>query len=903
MFTTLSEDQLNNKKTFIDNYISSINPATGSVFDANANIVLKNIATLEGELNKDFNIQINRKLLGEKIKDLYGEEARDEYYTLLNNHVIYTHDESTIRPYCASISMYPLLLHGLTTLGGESEAPKHLASFCGSFVNLIFAVSSQFAGAVASVEWLMYFDYFARKDFGDDYLKTHTQTIVDWFQHVVYCLNQPAAARNYQCVREDTTQLSTPSGYKYLSELKEGDDCYVWKNGKIAVEKIKKLNVHDFNGDLYQFKGRNYQQTVTPNHRVVYKKPNTNEYGIKKAKDLFGHSKLSLPVGSDGVEREDYEISDSLLKLLVAVLTDGSINPSTKGITIYKSKNRYGYTEIPEWLDDLSIPFNQNDCKGNCFGDVVCFRITSEDSKVINELLSSSKKRVPEFFNQMSKRQIKLVLETWSKFDGHGNLLQCDDEDILDGVQQLATLAGIGSEKFYRTMKTFDGVEECVVTYIKLFKRQDKRVSEYNKVPYEGKVWCPTTDAGVVIFREENNIPYISGNSTFWNISIFDKYYFDSMFGDFVFPDMTKPSYESLDKLQKFFLSWLNDERSKALLTFPVVTCALLTENKEPKDKDLVEFLSSELAEGNSFFVYMSDSADSLSSCCRLRNEMADNTFSYTLGAGGVSTGSLNVITINLNRVIQQNYSLEKIIESVHKFQIGFKELFNEFKKGGLLPVYSSGFIEDDKQYLTLGINGLVEAAESLEIEPVPSKDYQNFVKKITDTFYRMNRKTSKETGLKFNTEMVPAENLGVKNANWDKKSGLEVNRDCYNSYFYRVEDPLNVYELFKLYSKEYTEFLDGGSALHINLLDVLTKEQYKKFFDLAAKTGCSYWCTNAKTSICNNCGHISKRTMTRCSNCGCMDIDYATRIIGYLKRITSFSKDRQKEASKRDYK
>jgi ribonucleoside-triphosphate reductase len=246
---------------------------------------------------------------------------------------------------------------------------------------------------------------------------------------------------------------------------------------------------------------------------------------------------------------------------------------------------------------------------------------------------------------------------------------------------------------------------------------------------------------------------------------------------------------------------------------------------------------------------------------------------------------------------------LEKIIESVHKFQIGFKELFNEFKKGGLLPVYSSGFIEDDKQYLTLGINGLVEAAESLEIEPVPSKDYQNFVKKITDTFYRMNRKTSKETGLKFNTEMVPAENLGVKNANWDKKSGLEVNRDCYNSYFYRVEDPLNVYELFKLYSKEYTEFLDGGSALHINLLDVLTKEQYKKFFDLAAKTGCSYWCTNAKTSICNNCGHISKRTMTRCSNCGCMDIDYATRIIGYLKRITSFSKDRQKEASKRDYK
>jgi len=119
---------------------------------------------MESEIHKDINIQINRELLKNEIEKLYGSDMSAEYLKQLKEHVIYTHDETSLKPYCVSISMYPFLLDGVTKLGGESKAPEHLASFCGSFINLVFATAAQFAGAVATVEWLMYFDHFARKD-------------------------------------------------------------------------------------------------------------------------------------------------------------------------------------------------------------------------------------------------------------------------------------------------------------------------------------------------------------------------------------------------------------------------------------------------------------------------------------------------------------------------------------------------------------------------------------------------------------------------------------------------------------------------------------------------------------------------------------------------------------------
>lgn len=587
----LTSEQVSEKINFIKNYMYAKNAADGSKYDANANVTVKNIATLAAELNKDINIQVNRKLVFDKISELFGEDLANEYIRQIEDHEIYVHDQTSISPYCASITLYPFLLDGLTKLGGESKTPKNINSFCGSFVNLVFAISSQLAGALATVEFLMYLDHFARKDYGADYINTHKKEVEAHLSHVIYSINQPAASRGYQ--------------------------------------------------------------------------------------------------------------------------------------------------------------------------------------------------------------------------------------------------------------------------------------------------------------------------STFWNISLYDEYYFKSMFGEFMFPDGDKPNWETVEKLQTFFMDWFNIERNKALLTFPVVTAAMLIDKdlKSPKDSKFLDMCSNQLSKGNSFFIYQSESPDSLASCCRLRNEMSDNTFSYTLGAGGVSTGSTQVTTINLNRLVQNKTNLQEQVEKLHKYQVAHRKLLEEYKANGMLTVYDAGFISLNKQYLTVGVNGMVEAAESQGIDPSNNKEYNDFVDNILKTIYNANKLAAKEYGYMFNTEFVPAENLGAKNAKWDKDDGYIVARDCYNSYFYPVEnEDINVIDKFVMHGETFIKYLDGGSALHLNLDDYLTKEAAKRLIEVSAKTGCNYFCTNVKITICNDCENIDKKTRTNCSKCGSSNIDYATRIIGYLKRISSFSTPRQIEHSKRFY-
>ena len=585
----LHPEQLNQKLSFIDEYIQAKNAADGSKLDANANVTQKNIATMEQELMKDFFVQINRAKVSGKIRELFGQDLAEEYLRQIEAHEIYVHDETSLKPYCVSVTMYPFLREGLSKLGGESQAPKHLASFCGSFINFVFAVSSQFAGAVATVEFLTYFDYFARKDFGDNYLETHRKEIENHLQQVVYSINQPAAARGYQ--------------------------------------------------------------------------------------------------------------------------------------------------------------------------------------------------------------------------------------------------------------------------------------------------------------------------SVFWNISIYDQYYFDAMLGNFVFPDFDRPNWESTAKLQRFFMRWFNQERTKAILTFPVVTAAMLTEQGKCKDSAFADEVAQELAEGNAFFIYQSDNPDSLASCCRLRNEIADHTFSYSLGAGGVATGSINVITINMNRLVQDGRDLATEVSKIHQYQYAYRKLMEEYLAAGMLPVYDAGFISLDKQFLTIGINGMVEAAESQGLTVGYNPKYMAFVQERLKIIFQANQAASKKYGVKFNTEFVPAENLGVKNAKWDKTDGYFVPRECYNSYFYVVEDEeINALDKFLLHGKELIEWLDGGSALHLNLDEALPQSGYRSLLDIAAKTGCNYFCINVKITICNECQHIDKRTRHQCAKCGSSNIDYGTRVIGYLKRVSAFSSARQKEHGLRFY-
>jgi ribonucleoside-triphosphate reductase len=399
--------------------------------------------------------------------------------------------------------------------------------------------------------------------------------------------------------------------------------------------------------------------------------------------------------------------------------------------------------------------------------------------------------------------------------------------------------------------------------------------------------------------------------AVFWNVAYYDKYYFESIFGEFYFPDGSKPDWDGLSWLQKRFMKWFNQERTKTLLTFPVETMALLVdENGEPKDKEWGEFTAEMYAEGHSFFTYMSDNADSLSSCCRLRNEITDNGFSYTLGAGGVSTGSKSVLTINLNRCVQYavNHKMDyleylgQVIDLCHKVQLAYNENLKDLQEHGMLPLFDAGYINIARQYLTIGINGLVEAAEFMGLKITPNDDYKKFVQSILGLIEKYN-KQYRTKDIMFNCEMIPAENVGVKHAKWDREDGYFVPRDCYNSYFYVVEDDsLSVIDKFKLHGAPYIEHLTGGSALHMNLDEHLSKEQYLHLLKVAAKEGCNYFTFNIPNTVCNDCGHIDKRYLKECPHCHSKNVDYMTRIIGYLKRVSNFSQARQEEASRRYY-
>ena len=399
--------------------------------------------------------------------------------------------------------------------------------------------------------------------------------------------------------------------------------------------------------------------------------------------------------------------------------------------------------------------------------------------------------------------------------------------------------------------------------------------------------------------------------AVFWNVAYYDRYYFESIFGEFYFPDGSKPDWDGLSWLQKRFMKWFNQERTKTLLTFPVETMALLVdENGEPKDKEWGEFTAEMYAEGHSFFTYMSDNADSLSSCCRLRNEITDNGFSYTLGAGGVSTGSKSVLTINLNRCVQYavNHKMDyleylgQVIDLCHKVQLAYNENLKDLQAHGMLPLFDAGYINIARQYLTIGINGLVEAAEFMGLKITPNDDYKKFVQSILGLIEKYN-KQYRTKDVMFNCEMIPAENVGVKHAKWDREDGYFVPRDCYNSYFYVVEDDsLSVIDKFKLHGRPYIEHLTGGSALHMNLDEHLSKEQYLHLLKVAAKEGCNYFTFNIPNTVCNDCGHIDKRYLKECPHCHSKNVDYMTRIIGYLKRVSNFSQARQEEASRRYY-
>lgn len=406
-----------------------------------------------------------------------------------------------------------------------------------------------------------------------------------------------------------------------------------------------------------------------------------------------------------------------------------------------------------------------------------------------------------------------------------------------------------------------------------------------------------------IVFSWNQPMGNRSFQSPFINISYYDSNYWKALFEYFVFPDGTKPMWERVDVLQRLFLNWFNETRKKTLMAFPVETMALLTDGKDVIDKEYKNLTAEMWAKGHSFFLYLSDSPDSLSSCCRLRNQIERNEFSFTNGLTGVKTGSCNVITLNLNRIIQNWHrsilspnpfslkeygeSLKKylidILDRVYKYHIAYKTILYDLEERGMLTASTAGFISMRDLYSTIGINGINEAAEFLGMKCNDNRYYREFIRFITSVISERNKLHSTPK-FKFNQEFVPAESLGSKNYLWDMGNGYVVpkNRVLYNSYFYLADDPAtSVLDRLRLHGREYTELLDGGVGCHINLAEHLSESQYLKLIDYAIEVGCNYFTFNVPNSQCDDCGHIEKIPIEECPKCHSKNITQWTRIIG----------------------
>lgn len=622
------------KKAYVENYKRQQNTADATI-DDNSNVKGKNIGILNAEIHKADNIEISREMIMDKLEELFPEKDSKQYLRDLLNHILYKNDESNFAfagsPYCVAATMYPFILNGIKDLGGLSAAPKNIDSFCGMYVNLVFALSAQFAGAVALPETLLYFTYFCKKEWGDDFwkrpdevisgpgckrVKTIRYQIRQFWQSMIYSINQPAAARGMQ--------------------------------------------------------------------------------------------------------------------------------------------------------------------------------------------------------------------------------------------------------------------------------------------------------------------------SAFTNFAYFDHPFFDAMFGEFVFPDGSRPDWESLDWIQREFMQWFNDERLRTILTFPVESFSLIYRDGKFEDEETARFVAEEYARGHSFFTYISDTVDSLSSCCRLRNKLKTREFSFTNGNMGIMTGSKSVITLNLSRITQDYCAEEdtadfatdkaawydgfkeylgKILKRVYRYHTAYNEILWDHYDAHLLPVYEAGFIDLNRQYLTIGLNGLNEAARFMGLKCTDNEGYKEFCQTLFGYIKECNTKASGKFNnhtLSFNTELIPAESLAAKNYNWDKADGYWVPEDVnlYTSYVFEPYNPdLSALEKMRMHGRDYIgDFLDGGSAAHINLSEHLDADQNWKMLNYAGETGCSYFTYNIPQSECRDCGWIGKQPVGKCPHCGSEHIDHWDRIIGYLTKIYNWSKPRREEQKLRVY-
>lgn len=799
---------------------------------------------------------------------------------------------------CFNYSTYDILTKGLPMVKKvKCEPPKYLYSFKSQLEQFVTIASNSTLGASGTADMLIMMAYYVKNMLNtlSDAHFTFADEDAVWryvrenLVSFVYTINQPM--RGNQCVTEDTEVL-TPGGWKKYDELYVGDDIYTWHDNELRIQQVQRVNVSDYDGEMHHYSGRDVDFMVTPNHRVVHQKNNRDSWEIHPSSYLIDKkTPLTIPVASSKFDRGDYPISDDMLALCTFVLTDGHLKQGEGGrrsrVQIYKSPKRWGNEELQDIFARLGLEY-QIRTLDSCFGGTVtAYELSTDNSVEVVRLLNDTKKSLPDWMAKLSRRQAQLVIDLWAQLDGHTaeneygrQKLQCDNMSIANQLQELCVIAGHGS-----TINTrYIGNNKAPTIYVIPFIRDKKSLQNKETVHYQGKVWCPTTEDGVVFFRRRGSV-FVSGNSPFTNLSVYDDNFLDKLCTDYIFPDGSTPDKEIVKKLQNIYLDIMNEELQRTPLTFPVTTaCFSIDKDNNIQDEAFLHNIAQKNLQWGFINMY-AGSSSTLSSCCRLRSEQQSEYFN-SFGSGSSKIGSLGVCTINFPRLAIQ-YPLEEDFMEKLEEMVGVCAKVNNAKRhivqkrinNGNEPLYKYEFMELSKQYSTCGVNGFYETIKLLGYD-ILTEEGQALALRILDKINDTNKIYQNKYKMPHNVEQVPGENLSIKLAEKDKLMGYQNEYNLYSNQFIPLIANADLFDRIKLQGLFDSHF-SGGSICHLNVETQITDvKDMEDLIRVAAKKGVVYFAINYVLSQCAN-GHMSVTNGDKCLVCGEPITDKYTRVVG----------------------
>lgn len=853
-------------------------------------------------------------LLYHYAKERYDQDKANDLLSSILSGNIYFHDATSVQiPYCMAYSTSFIMNEGRKYGQLYSLPPKRANSFLAQVTETTMDLSQSYAGAIAISDLIVNFCYYAKKEHLSNY------DIINLLQQFIHVMNNKFRVGG-QCV-DEFTEVLTPNGFKKYDELSIGDLIYTWKNGSLNIEPIQKINIYEYNGPMHLYKGRDIIQQVTPNHLVLHMKNNykslgfnqNNKYKLSSSNDLITKkTSLQIPVATEYFDRPDYNISDELIQLAVIILTDGTIETigNHKHAHIYKSPKRYGNKLIQKLLNILGIKYNVKEKQDRVFlgGTIMEYYINlSSISETIRNL---DKNHIPEWAFLLSRRQSKLFIDTWALFDGqtipsqyNKQKLQCDNIEIANSIQHICVLAGLGSHLLSEVVNK----NKTPTIYVLPYNRTIKSCYRKEIVEYNGITWCPTTTAGVVIYRKEGKV-FISGNSPFTNLSIFDRPNLEKLFSHLTYPDGSSIDIEYVIEVQKLFAEWFakGDPVSGMPYRFPVITINLSCDNnKKIIDQEFLKWVSEINTPKGTFNIYI-NSGNKIASCCRLINDgsrMPARVDSF--GNGGLNLGSHRVVTINLPRVaMQSEKSLERFYsilstrleECRDLLQIHRDEILKRRIDQGFLRFYKPlGWFSLSRMFSTIGIIGIYEMCYFMD-QDIHQESGQKFVIDVLTFIEDFAIKTSKETGNSFNVEEIPGESVATKFVQKDKVlfGPEKIPFELYSNQYIPLIENISLPERISI-TGHFQDLLSGGGILHLNLQEKIEDPTIMQhLIEYAVSKGVSHLAVNYSFGLCENNHTTISGNLENCPFCGKKIVSHLTRIVGYFTETTSWNKIRR---------